>query len=66
MIATHVPACPRCPEGGRVKLVDEQEDSGILKQPDRPLGKTLVFQCDCGWATTVRVKPEQAAATRPK
>lgn len=65
MIANTTPICPRCPNGGHVKLVDEQDDSGILK-PGRQLGKTLVFQCDCGWATTVRVKPEQATATKPK
>lgn len=65
MIANKAPTCPRCPQGGNVKLVDEQDDSGIFKA-DRPLGKTLVFQCDCGWATTVRVKPEQAAASKPK
>jgi hypothetical protein len=65
MIANKAPTCPRCASGGNVKLVDEQDDSGILKG-GRPLGKTLVFQCDCGWATTVRVKPDQAATSKPK
>jgi hypothetical protein len=38
-------------------LIDDQEDSGIFKPlPARP-PRTLVFQCACGWATTVRYKP---------
>ena len=49
-----IPVCPRCSDGGRVKLIDEQHDSGIFT-PDRPLGKTLVYRCECGWATTVRL-----------
>jgi hypothetical protein len=40
-----------------VRLIDDQEDSGIFKPlPARP-PRTLVFQCTCGWATTVRYKP---------
>jgi hypothetical protein len=38
-------------------LIDDQEDSGIFKPlPARP-ARTLVYQCSCGWATTVRLKP---------
>jgi hypothetical protein len=38
-------------------LIDEQEDSGIFKPlPARP-PRTLVYQCTCGWATTVRITP---------
>jgi hypothetical protein len=58
MVAIQSPACPRCADGGDVRLIDEQEDSGVFKPlPTRP-GKTLVFQCTCGWATTVRIKPK--------
>lgn len=65
-----LPTCPRCADGGHVRLIDDQEDSGIFKPlPVRP-ARTLVYQCACGWATTVRLKPleegrrEEGAALR--
>jgi hypothetical protein len=59
MVAIHAPECPRCAERGNVRQIDDQEDSGIFKPlPQRP-ARTLVFQCTCGWATTVRIKPEE-------
>jgi hypothetical protein len=57
MNEVQAPECPRCADGGNVRLIDEQEDSGIFKPlPARP-PRTLVFQCACGWATTVRLRP---------
>ena len=59
MVRYEVPACPRCTNGGKVKLIDEKEDSGIFKPLPIYPPRTLVFQCECGWATTVKFKPEQ-------
>ena len=64
------PACPRCAKGGNVRLIDDQEDSGIFKPLPAQPARTLVYQCSCGWATTVRLKPleeerlDQGAAWR--
>jgi hypothetical protein len=56
MVAMHAPECPRCARADTVRLIDEQEDSGIFKPLPRRPARTLVFQCTCGWATTVRIK----------
>jgi hypothetical protein len=59
MVAVQAPECPRCAGGGKIRLVDDQEDSGIFKPLPRRPARTLVYQCSCGWATTVRIKPEE-------
>jgi len=53
-----VPQCPRCSDGGRVKLVSEEEDKGVFSPPPDRKRKSQLFQCTCGW-TLVRTKPRE-------
>ena len=56
MTATDAPACPRCADGGTVRLIDAQEDASVFYPlPAHPSAQ--VYQCTtCGWATLVKIE----------
>jgi hypothetical protein len=66
MTATDAPACPRCADGGTVKLIDPQEDASVFSPlPAHPGAQ--VYQCTtCGWATLVKAGPPQNDSNRAR
>jgi hypothetical protein len=53
------PKCPRCKDGGNVKLVTEEENKapGVFDPAPAHSSKSQLFQCTCGW-TLVRTRPK--------
>jgi hypothetical protein len=56
---TDAPRCPRCPDGGSVTLISEEENKreGVFDPPPQHSSKAQLFQCTCGW-TLVRTRPK--------
>ena len=57
-MADDIPKCPRCPNGGNVKLVKEataSDERMFTSAPAQP-SKAQLFQCTCGW-TLARTRP---------
>jgi hypothetical protein len=66
MNTMEVPACPRCENGGKVKLVSIDASSVFQPLPDGWDKIVYEFQCECGWSIPADRQPAEPVRRRAR